>query len=678
MPAGAPSGLTSSSRRGQTDISRSLAVLGSVLLGAVALLLYQSAFWLPQVPLAAKIGLGVFLVLAFARPSQALLIVAGLTPIAVVISPRLGLTPVRGAEALALAVIAGWYSRGGGARQGLSDPLLARVSLLFGMIVVGSWLEYFTPQALTPSGPHTPAATLIQFFTTQYLGPSAPEGLLPCVLLVVGVALAYATSCMSRQDARLPQQVVRMTVAGSLGAAALSLFRTGAALARSIDPVDVLHRIALGQVRLSQHVPDVNAAGSYFVLIGVLALGLAATARRAWPWILVWFINVVALFISGSQAAIFAGAVVTGAGLAFTRWSGFRPFPHRTALVTGTALSLLVLIFVIAQPRQAASSLQIRYQFTETSARMIASSPVFGVGLNRYIAQSSQFMPRELRRMYRRENAHNYFLQVTAELGVLGGILFGALVFVPLVRAVRTLRRTTTDPVLLGVTGGLTAFVITCLSGHPLLLAQLAYPFWILLGLTSGIVLRARDAAAETSGIAEAPNLLRPVATWAAATLGILLVISIPIRVQTAARNTIFSHVAYGFHDWELDPRGRRFRWTTAHATFYVPTGVRTIEIPIRAWNPSPGQSTSLEVDVNGRTVNRLDIDHTSWTTVVLSFPPRAPDRSWRIDLRVDPTDRPNRINPGTSDDRLLGIRVGEVQLTPDPDKRALENRSDR
>jgi hypothetical protein len=233
----------------------------------------------------------------------------------------------------------------------------------------------------------------------------------------------------------------------------------------------------------------------------------------------------------------------------------------------------------------------------------------------------------------------------------------------------------TGDPALLGVAGGLGAFVITCLSGHPLLLEQVAYPFWILLGLASGMVLRARDVAASKS-LETAPSRLTPVGTWAAATIGILLVISIPVRVHSAARNTSFSRVAFGFYEWERDPRGLPFRWTGGEASFYVPTGVRTVEIPLRAWNPTPERPTSVGIDVNGTTVRELVIDHGAWTSTVVPLPPQAPDRYWRIDIRVAPTIQPSRLAAGIADDRVLGVRVGEIQLTPDPDKRPPEDRA--
>ncbi len=68
--------------------------------------------------------------------------------------------------------------------------------------------------------------------------------------------------------------------------------------------------------------------------------------------------------------------------------------------------------------------MNLRSQFLLTSARMFASAPVFGVGVGRYFDRSAEFMTPELRELYGNENAHNYFAQQFAELGLVGGLLF--------------------------------------------------------------------------------------------------------------------------------------------------------------------------------------------------------------------------------------------------------------
>ena len=93
---------------------------------------------------------------------------------------------------------------------------------------------------------------------------------------------------------------------------------------------------------------------------------------------------------------------------------------------------------------------------------------------------------------FRRENAHNNFLQIAAELGAVGIAAFLALLAACAGSACggRCAARDGPDPLLAGAGAGAGAFVLTCLAGHPLLTSETAYPFWIVLALA---VARARQ-----------------------------------------------------------------------------------------------------------------------------------------------------------------------------------------
>ena len=67
---------------------------------------------------------------------------------------------------------------------------------------------------------------------------------------------------------------------------------------------------------------------------------------------------------------------------------------------------------------------------------MIRSHPWLGLGIGRYYQASSMFLNPQLAFAYGSENAHDYFLQLAAELGLLG---FAALVHVA-VRILRSVR----------------------------------------------------------------------------------------------------------------------------------------------------------------------------------------------------------------------------------------------
>ena len=86
---------------------------------------------------------------------------------------------------------------------------------------------------------------------------------------------------------------------------------------------------------------------------------------------------------------------------------------------------------------------------------------------------------------YQRENAHNNFAQIAGELGLVGLLSFLAVLVMSLWRGDRNVVHTMlVMPVLLG----LSAFILTWLGGHPLLVAEVAYPFWITLGVAAALV----------------------------------------------------------------------------------------------------------------------------------------------------------------------------------------------
>ena len=65
-----------------------------------------------------------------------------------------------------------------------------------------------------------------------------------------------------------------------------------------------------------------------------------------------------------------------------------------------------------------------REQFFQTSLRMIGARPLFGVGVGQYYRTSPLFLSPQLAWTYGSENAHNYFLQIGGELGLVGLGLF--------------------------------------------------------------------------------------------------------------------------------------------------------------------------------------------------------------------------------------------------------------
>ncbi len=67
-------------------------------------------------------------------------------------------------------------------------------------------------------------------------------------------------------------------------------------------------------------------------------------------------------------------------------------------------------------------SVRARLMMAETSLRLFSTAPVFGIGIHQFYAASPGALDPEFPALsgYSRENAHNNFLQVLAEQGVVG------------------------------------------------------------------------------------------------------------------------------------------------------------------------------------------------------------------------------------------------------------------
>ncbi len=113
--------------------------------------------------------------------------------------------------------------------------------------------------------------------------------------------------------------------------------------------------------------------------------------------------------------------------------------------------------------------------------------------------------------------------------------------------------------------------------------------------------------------------------------------------------------VTSGLSAWTRDAGGTPFRWTTGHATFYVPAGVRDLIIPLRAIHARRGHlPLTVRVEVDGRPAHALALDDERWHEVHVPIGAAAAKRRHRrIELRVNRTH--GRF--------YRGVQVGELKM---------------
>lgn len=586
---------------------------------------------------AALVFLALLVLVCAWRPLAGFEIAAALIPVAgflAVRPPAQWNFAVGWAEAVACAALAGLSldaARTAGARR--VPVAVGAPAFLFGMVVVSSMIASLGVNALK-LGPGFTDALRTQLVREYFVDIRGFLALHAGMLLLEGTVLfalaarliaAPASELASRDapDRRL-RRIAAALVTGAALAAMLNVAKLWQAAARSDSVWNALIDLSR-ELRWNAHYADYNAAGSYFVMALLVAVGLAVLmpARRV-RWGACAALVAAALWLTGSRAAYVSGVLGLAAAVLATRVRGARHGLVVAGAIGFVAVALVAMIAALAPERgnqqSALISMDVRLGMAQVGARMIASRPLFGVGLGGFTQRAGDYSPPELLAKFpvaSRENAHNNFIQVAAELGLVGGVLFTALVAAALFAAAR---RSRDNAFLLLVTAGLLSFVVSWLGGHPLLVPEPAYVFWIFLGAAAGAALSPVHPPSRQ-------------ARTAVAVCAVAIALTVPWRMGAMMDDANLEHLGIGVSPhWQVGLDDVRYREATGHATLFAPAGTG---FKLRV-NPRTDRVLTLEVKLDGRLANVVTVLPNTWNQ--LSLPARtdpASARYVRLDLRL-------------------------------------------
>lgn len=601
---------------------------------------------------------GLLVLLSLWRPAFGLVGAVALAPAGLLLAQ----VPAHATELLAWAFLAGWL---GAVWRPLTAGRLpagvAWATMVYGGCVTASWLAQTVGQAQGVSLLALPGYLLRQWPADHVLFSSPEPETWTALQALTGLGLLIAALALSRTERRLAQWLTGALVGMMASLGVLTVLMVLREWAGQGYATWFLMRYLHG-VRASAHLSDLNAAGSQYVLAGLAAVALATASRQRALWTGAVVLMLPALWLCGSRSAALGALVVGGGVLLLSRRGAAAPdggslTTSRRRLPTGVTVAVAVGIAAAVassssntdEQGSAANSLRFRTLFLQTSLAMTASAPVYGVGVGQYLPRSAEFMPPALHAVYPFENAHNYVAQQFAELGLVGGLAFVALVVAGLSAGWRAARAPGARPVVTGLFAASAGFLLTCLTGHPLLVPEAALPFWVFFGV----------AGADTPA---SPRVSRHAPVVAAVAAGLLLV---PLgRAVSRYTQLPQTPVERGYHDERTFTDGTRYRWSTRHVVSWVPPVVGFLSIPVHA--PEflhRDRPFVVQVEIDGQVIKEVTASAQRWTTIGVSLRQPGP-RLWRrVDLRVNQVWTPKRDRGDERDDRPMGVMLGRPVL---------------
>jgi O-antigen ligase len=601
-------------------------------LAAVSFLgILVSLFRVPDVPSFVALALLVFAAGSAFRPDVALAAIAVGVPVASWLG-RSWNGYVAWPEALVAAFCAGYCARSAVARSisdppadPLARPLFLTVAIILGSLAVQLWID------LWRFGSASMGRDLSDLINASYFVLTMSGDPIDAAMrLLESLVILKAAATEVQRKPKLASQLVSWAVCGAALAAALNVARVWQAAARLDTPLRSFASYMMN-LRLNVHYGDLNAAGSYFVLLFFPALGLALARKGRIYWVAVLLIAS-GIWISGSRTAI-AVAMLAMAVPAAAIGTRIRHGRRRWLAIAGGAVALAIIAAAVAQfspkrgnQQSALAAIQVRVEMIRTSLRMTASSPSFGVGIGRYYFRSGEFSSPELLQLFPpaiHENAHNNFLQFLAELGIVGFAAVLWLLWTATRLCVSLVAREQQNAAAWGLVTGLIAFVLSWLGGHPLLIDEPAFAFWLLVGVACGwatVIAPPAPAKAHT--------------TWIAGLLVALVAISIPWRVVQQRANFDLEHRGIGLSHWQSEVDGVRYRLAGPTSSVFVPSAPQSLVIPLRTVNDFP--QLRVEIRLDDRPADVVTVTNDRWHYLRLHMMrDRNPPRFRRLELRA-------------------------------------------
>jgi hypothetical protein len=297
-------------------------------------------------------------------------------------------------------------------------------------------------------------------------------------------------------------------------------------------------------------------------------------------------------------------------------------------------------------------SVDIRIELWKRALGIISDFPITGSGIGTFYRISPLYQDLNIgkyRDIY--ENAHNYFLQFASDLGLLALLVFVGVLFLTYRAGLTVLSENGESSAFVkGLLFGLSAYLITCLTGHPLLLSNQQFLFWFIVAsivIPQGFI----NQRALSDKVSPKPRML----------FFLLAAMLVGAYVYDLWGMTGKQQYEYGFYPYEVWG-GKRVRWTgkkTALRT--VATGrLVAFDVWTSPYNIDP-KGLNLRIFVNKELWDEINLTKPE-TRNLKYYIPYNKNGPVEIKTEVNRTFIPIRLGL-SKDARNLGVVLGEIKF---------------
>ncbi len=407
---------------------------------------------------------------------------------------------------------------------------------------------------------------------------------------------------------------------------------------------------------------DIHSYGSYLAPVFFILLSLSLFKKNL--FIILLCLSLLILSILSFSRTTWAAILIGGIG--FLVFSARKKKYLAIPVIMGIVF-LIASVFIQAASPQFTNSylnrfsqlltlyqLDDRLSLWTRAINIILDFPITGSGIGTFYRYSVLYQDWDtsiLRNV--QENAHNYFLQFAADLGLPALIILFSIFFYSFKIGFWVISRDQENgPLVKGILFGLLAYLITCLAGHPLILPHQQLLFWFLLALLV-VPYRFLPDKLDFSGAYYKTK------TWK---IGLTILLVIGYAPWIWGLNQRKPLVELGFYSDEISG-GTRYHWTTRKTTTNILSRGTVLEYELGAEPQFIKQKPQqFLLTVNGQPIDQRNFYYKGSRKYRFYLPPPK-DGLLQIKTEVNQVVNFNRV--GLNDDtRDLGVSLSEFRFS--------------